>query len=125
MKLRIKGNTLRLRLTRSEVARFRETGQVADAIAFGPGPEQRMTYSLATAEVPSVQAGFAGRTITVWVPPDLGRAWATTDQVGFESEQDVGNADQLRLLIEKDFSCLAPRTGEDDTDAFDNPLAAT
>jgi hypothetical protein len=125
MKLRIKGNSLRLRLSRSEVARFCETGQVADAIAFGPGPDQRMTYTLATAEVPSVQAGFAGRTVTVWVPPGLGRAWATTEQVAIEGEQSVGNGDSLRLLIEKDFHCLAPRDGEDDSDAFANPLAST
>ncbi|MBC7545244.1 MAG: hypothetical protein H7338_21165 [Candidatus Sericytochromatia bacterium] len=125
MKLRIKGNSIRLRLTRGEVDRFRETGQVADAIAFGPGPEQRMTYVLATAEVPHVQAGFAGRTISVWVPPELGRAWATSEQVGFEGEQSVGNGDTLRLLIEKDFHCLAPRDGEDDSDAYANPLATT
>jgi hypothetical protein len=29
----------------------------------------------------------------------------------------------LRILVEKDFACLAPREGEDESDMFPNPLS--
>ena len=37
MKLRIQGNSLRLRLSQSEVAQFSKTGFVEDSIQFAPG----------------------------------------------------------------------------------------
>ncbi|MGH8167708.1 MAG: DUF7009 family protein [Woeseiaceae bacterium] len=32
------------------------------------------------------------------------------------------DGDELSILVEKDFACLAPREGEDDSDKFPNPL---
>jgi hypothetical protein len=119
MKLRIKGNSLRLRLTRGEVARLGETGQVEDTIRFGPGVQ--MTYALSTAEVAHVQAGFDLSGITVQVPTATVQQWVGSEQVGFEHEQDLGSGESLRLLIEKDFACLSVRPHEDDSDAYANP----
>jgi hypothetical protein len=31
----------------------------------------------------------------------------------------------LKILVEKDFACLAPREGEDESDMFPHPKAAT
>jgi hypothetical protein len=121
MKLRIKGDSLRLRLTRGEVARLGETGRVDDTIRFAPGV--RMTYALVAADVSRVQAGFDHATVTVQVPTAMARQWVESEQVGFAAEQDLGNGETLRLLIEKDFACLTVRVGEDDSDAFTNPMA--
>jgi hypothetical protein len=119
MKLRIKGDSLRLRLTRGEVAGLRDDGRVEATIRFGLGSQ--LTYALVAANVPAVQAGFAHGTITVQVPKATVRQWADSEQVGFEAAQDLGNGETLRLLIEKDFACLTVRVGEDDADAFANP----
>ncbi len=44
MKLRIHGNSLRLRLNQAEVAQFSKTGYIEEALEFGTGA--RFTFSL-------------------------------------------------------------------------------
>ena len=46
MKLRIKGNSLRLRVSRSEFTRFLSQSRIEETIHFGPGPEAKLTYGL-------------------------------------------------------------------------------
>ena len=46
MKLRLQGNSVRLRLTRSEVERLRETGLVEESVDFGAGAA--LAYRLQT-----------------------------------------------------------------------------
>lgn len=125
MKLRIRGNTLRLRLSRTEVNELAESGEVHDGIAFGPGAADRLGYSLvASADAKTTSARLTSapsQTIAVTVPKSLAREWATSETVGFEVEQPIGAGEVLKILVEKDFACLTPRTGEDDTDAFPNP----
>ena len=115
MKLRIRGNSLRLRLSRGEVTQLAEKGRVEDAIAFGPS---KLTYALATADVAEVGATYEsspdGRIVVV-IPPKRAAEWASSDEVGIESKGD------LHILVEKDWSCLKPREGEDDSDAFPHP----
>lgn len=120
MKLRIRGNSLRLRLTQGEVQALAETGRVEDTTSFGVS---RLVYSLALVDLPGARAVTAhlGSTpqesrIDVHVDPRTGRAWATSDTVGIE-----GVDDPLRILIEKDYACLKERPHEDDADAFPNP----
>ena len=120
VKLRIKGNSIRLRLTRSEVAAFAETGAVQDAIVFGPGP--RLTYTLARTSAPALTASFDGGNITVSVPIGVADPWLQTDQIGFAGEQPLDAGETLRILVEKDFACLTVRPGEDDSDAYAHPL---
>ena len=49
MKLRIKGNSLRLRVSRSELARFLEGERVEETIHFTRAPEASLTYALESA----------------------------------------------------------------------------
>ena len=128
MKLRIRGNTLRLRLTRAEVARLGETGRVTDAIVFGAGPGEALTYAVETsAAVAEVGATFSGGHITVLLPERLARTWLDTEQVGISAEPttgaDAGAAGRLEILVEKDFACLDRR--DDDADAFPHPRAGS
>jgi hypothetical protein len=46
VKLRIQGNSLRLRLNRSDVEQFRETGILTESLRFGSGAQ--LTYTLET-----------------------------------------------------------------------------
>jgi len=122
MKLRIKGNSIRLRVSRSELAMLAETGRVEDAIQFAPGDEHRLAYSLqASPEVKKFSVRHTPREITVMIPAAEAEAWWDTDRVGLEGEQRVGGDQTLAILVEKDFACFQPRPGEDAADAFPNP----
>ncbi|HVI00959.1 MAG TPA: hypothetical protein VM869_19715 [Enhygromyxa sp.] len=117
MKLRIRGDSLRLRLTRGEVRQLREIGSVVETIHFGA---TELHYELRSADTPAPVASFAGNRIEITLPREQANAWADGDEVGIAAEQALAHG-QLSLLIEKDFRCLAPRDGEDDGDAFPHP----
>lgn len=120
MKLRLRHNSIRLRLTQKEVAEFSETGSVEDRIDFGANISFR--YRLESDhDADAINASFRDGCITVTIPEDEGITWAGSEQVGLESTQsdDVGG---LSVLIEKDFACLEPRSGGEDDDTFPNPL---
>jgi hypothetical protein len=121
MKLRIRGDSLRLRLSQAELTRLRETGEVCDRIGFG---DRSLDYALVSADIDAPRARFDGDRIEVALPNALAQTWIESDQVGIEADQALPTG-TLRLLIEKDFKCLAPRPGEDDSDAFPNPDAGS
>lgn len=122
MKLRIRANTLRLRLSRGEVNELAERGEVREAIAFGAAVAERLGYAIVTSEeATGTSARLTGGSVEVLVPRALAREWAASETVGFEAEQAIGEGLSLHILVEKDFACLTPRKGEDDTDAFPNP----
>ncbi len=121
MKLRIKGNALRLRLTQTEVQTFGATGYVADAIQFGPGAEQQLQYILQRVEKAELTVSFTGTQIKLSVPAKIASTWTTTDQVGFEQKININGQDELLILVEKDFQCLQDRPHEDESDMFPNP----
>ena len=122
MKIRIRGNSLRLRLTRSEVEEVDLRGKVLESTHFGP--DQRLLYSIESStsleEKCVARAYFDGGHIRVEVCEEVIQHWANSDQVSIETMQEGDTT--LRILIEKDFQCLAPR-GEDDQDAFPHPNA--
>lgn len=119
MKLRIKGNSIRLRLLRSEVESFAADGRISDAIHFG-GTELR--YSLqASSETDSIKAQFGDNEIAVLIPKVTAQDWAAGDSVGLETEQQVDQGQILTILIEKDFACVDRPDDPDRGDAFPNP----
>jgi hypothetical protein len=115
MKLRFHDNSLRLRLSQSEVARLRDAGRVEDTVTFAPG--QALVYSIERGAAPAVTAAFENGRIRVTVPEAAAREWTDSDHVSVE-----GSTPTLHILIEKDFQCLH-RSSEEDRDAFPNPLA--
>jgi hypothetical protein len=117
MKLRIQGDSLRLRLTQKEVAELRAGGCVQSSIHFASG--RSLTYSIASSrEVSQVEADFDGDSIRVMLPRAAMVEWADGDQEGISGPPDQPSL----LLIEKDFQCLH-KPGELDPEAYPNPLA--
>lgn len=122
MKLRILDNSLRLRLTQSEVQMLASTGRVAATTSFGPGAA--LGYALeASRDVAETIARFDGGHVTVTVPEQVVRTWSESAQVGIEKEQPVGGGRVLTVLVEKDFKCLHGAASRVDADAFPNPNA--
>ena len=122
MKLRIRGNSIRLRLTRSEVRRLADNGTVEEWTDFGGG--RRFGYGLRADDVPAPAASFDDRTVLVRLPRDAARRWADGDQVGIEGTQPVGGGATLKILVEKDFVCIDGPADENQDDAFPNPRGA-
>lgn len=120
MKLRIKGNSLRLRLSQTELAQFADSGAVEDRIEFGPG--RHLRYGLKRGTDGGLAVEFSGGVITVAVPAADAARWTGTDLVSLRGEHPLPDG-ALNLLIEKDFQCLAPRADEDESDLFAHPLA--
>ena len=117
MKLRTRHNSIRLRLTQREVAQLAATGEIEETVTFAPG--STFSYALA-AEGDAVRATLTGTGLRVTAPRELVRRWAASDEVGFEATQPAGDV-ALSILVEKDWACLKPRAGEDDSDAYPNP----
>ena len=112
-----------MRLTRGEVRRLAETGSVEESIEFGVKDGEVFVYALAVDPGNErFHAALENNKITIFLPEKEVLEWAETEQVGLETEQPVGDGGKsLRILIEKDFACLAPRAGEDETDNFPHP----
>jgi len=105
MKLRIRGNTVRLRLTQGELNQLVEKGSVEERTTFGPTAGEQLVYAIVTnASATAIVTTFLGGRLEIAVPQADARTWATTDQVGLEVEQTVSSADNLCVLIEKDFA---------------------
>ena len=120
MKLRILGDSLRLRLARSEVDAIARGERVEASTTFPDGA--RFVYALCVGDVRTINAGFTSRGIEVELPHDAALAWARGDDVSLAGSQQTHEG-SLALLIEKDFACLQPRAGEDPTDRYPNPKA--
>lgn len=118
MKIRIKGNTVRLRLTQSEVRQLSETGTVTETTPFGP-----TTFSYQVAMHPDIgnlQANYTENRIVLLVPETMGKTWFQDEKVGFENQMALPDGNTLHLLLEKDFTCLENRS-EDESDNYPNP----
>jgi hypothetical protein len=122
MKLRIRDNSIRLRLTRGEVDRLRDEGLVRASTSFPGGGEFRYEIESSPASV-NPAASLSDNKITVRLPESTVGAWAASEQVSITGEQQHKNGEQLSILVEKDFACLAPREGEDEADMYPHPAA--
>ncbi len=105
MKLRIQGNSLRLRLSEAEVTQFADEGQVEENIAFSPDETNALRYILQQTSNKEVSVQFTSNTILVSVPEVMAQKWTNTDLIGFDDLIDLGNEKQLRIVIEKDLDC--------------------
>lgn len=125
MKLRIRGETIRLRLKRSEVDAIASGESLSEDTRF---PGATFTCRLEIADDGQFAAALCNNTISIRLPADAVARWASSDEVSLFAEQNTGGPNALSLLVEKDFQCLAPghhRPGEDDEDTYPHPDAGT
>jgi len=123
MKLRIKGNSLRLRVSPSEMERLQRAGRIEEIIHFAPDPDAKLTYALEQAESKQeITVRYRPQEVTLALSKESVRKWAQTEQVGIYGAVDVGFG-QLAIAVEKDFACL-DRSHPDNEDTFANPNSA-
>lgn len=128
MKLRIRGNSIRLRLTETEVERLAAGQRITESTLLGGGGQ--LVYGVEAREdqgVPSTRfatasGGGAGAEVVVLLPSDKVRAWSVSSEEGIYGEQEVGDGQRLQLAVEKDYRCLTPRSAQEDpADAYPHP----
>jgi hypothetical protein len=120
MKIRIKGNSIRFRLSKTEVDHFGKTGRLEEKTEF---EKSNFIYALAAKKSgEKLSVDFTNETITLWIPEQLVKEWTSTNRVGFDGEQETGGGRKLFLLVEKDYKCL-DKVAEDQSDNYENPLA--
>jgi len=112
MKIRIKGDSLRYRLTKADVCKFSENGYLEESTNFGTGT---LIYALQQYAGNNLSATFEDDKITLFMPATMVKEWALGDSVGFEHQDKA-----LFLLVEKDFKCL-DNVAEDQSDNYPNP----
>jgi hypothetical protein len=118
MKLRIQGNSLRLRLNRSDVEQFRTSGVCAESLRFDSNSQ--LTYTLETSsQLTAMEVRYLQDCIRVLLPLDMAEEWAGSDRISLSLSRAGGTS----LLIEKDFQCLHrdETNSVEDADAFPNP----
>ena len=118
MKLRIKANSLRIRLTRPEVGKLVNTGYLEEQTVFG---NDKFVYALQIIDTGNeLSARLEANKITMFVSKALIKDWPENNIVGFNAKMQISEDESLYLLLEKDFACL-DETTEDQSDNYENP----
>lgn len=118
MKLRIKSNSIRIRLTKTEVTTLAATGYLEEQTLFA---NNKFVYALQSVDdANELTATMNANKITMLVPAALIKDWPVNDVIGFEARMPVAENESLYLLLEKDFVCL-DETTEDQSDNYENP----
>lgn len=120
MKLRIKGNSLRLRIAPSEMTHLMDAGRIEDAVQFGQDEDARLTYALEhSGEAKQIGVRYEPASVTIILPSQGTRAWAQGNEVGLYGSVQVRNG-RLEVAIEKDWACL-DKSEAQNQDTFPNP----
>lgn len=120
MKVRILGNTIRLRLKVFEVESIRDTGLIEEVLEFGPSESHQFRFGIRTGDdVFAIHQ--QGTSVMITIPRTLAETWITTDLVGFDQTITTSHGRDIYVLIEKDFACLDGER-EDEPGSYPNPI---
>ena len=118
MKIRIQGNSIRIRLSKTEVDKLAAIGYIEEKTSFG---KNAFVYCLQKEPgVDTLAASYHNDKIAMFVPETFLADWPENNVVGFDANMPIGQNETLYLLLEKDFKCL-DNTTEDQSDNFENP----
>jgi hypothetical protein len=121
VKIRIRENSIRFRLSKSEVDAFERDGHLENKTEFGFAD---FVYGIQILDgIDSLAATYIGNKMTLFVPLSMRKEWTTTDMVGYNGTMNIGPGKTLNLLLEKDWACI-DKSDEDQNDSFPNPNLA-
>jgi hypothetical protein len=118
MKLRMKGNSIRLRLSKPEVEKLAVAKYLEERTSFR---SNTFTYALQIKDGgDELSADFNDNKLIVFIPGIFTKDWAVNNVIGFNATKQVSDTEPLYILVEKDFKCLDEVT-EDQKDNYENP----
>jgi hypothetical protein len=124
MKLRIKGNSLRLRVTPSEVKQLLRDRAIRECVQLTANLKDRLTYEVVSSLTGlTTTVAYQPGNITVSVPQIELERWASGGDVGVYTDVALSGDQVLSVAIEKDFACL-DRSDAENEDTFANPNLA-
>ncbi len=125
MKLRMKDNSLRIRITQSELNRLTHEGEIKACTRLGPDPTQVFHYGLRLDEKQKeLGVNYHCNVLMVTITASMMAEWKEDDKVGFDAAFDIGDGAYLQIVIEKDFKCLHPgKNREPELDNYPHPMA--
>jgi len=121
MKIRIRGNSVRFRLTKNEVEQLCREKSIEERTNF---ENLDFVYEVKVAATNHLDIHFLNNRISLKVSDSLLENWDTNDSVGFSHTLPVSNGKTIDLSLEKDFTCLEDR-GEDESNNYPNPKSLT
>ncbi|WP_298523797.1 hypothetical protein [uncultured Christiangramia sp.] len=117
MKIRIRGNSVRYRLTKNEVEHLCREGSIEETTNF---PNLDFAYEVKVATTEQLNINFVNNKISLQISDVLLENWDTNNKVGFSHSVVTSNGKTIDVLLEKDFTCLEDR-GEDESNNYPNP----
>jgi hypothetical protein len=118
MKIRMKGNAVRYRLSKSDLKNLELNLTIEERTNFG---EATLTYQLVpSAAYQQLDAALNNNCIKIFIPEHFSKVWNSNELVSITAVKGLRDGNQLHLLVEKDFQCL-DKTSEDQSDFFINP----
>ncbi|WP_301921687.1 DUF7009 family protein [Ferruginibacter sp.] len=119
MKLRLKGNAVRFRLSQTDVENLAAKGFVEEMINFSK--DLALSYRLELNEdILKPGISYAGNTIAVLIPQHFTNGWPGNNIAGISTLHTTEDGTEIFIIVEKDFKCLDD-TEEDQSDNFANP----
>ena len=116
MKLRIEGNSIRMRLRKSEIELFEKNKTVNDALNLG---NSIFVYSIEMSKKNEITSQLSSQELKVFIPELLAEKWINSSLVSLENKFQDCN-----ILIEKDFKCTSiscEESQKNQSDFFENP----
>ena len=111
MKIRISGNSIRLRLSKTDVAQLKQYQHVSDKTIISG--QEIFRYTLrSSSSIEKTRVTFQQGEILISIPQAQANIITDTDQIGVEELIENGTVEKLLLLIEKDLKCLDGNRGE-------------
>jgi hypothetical protein len=96
----IRGNTLRLRVSKTELAKIADTGKAEDTLRFSS--DLAMRYGVEVRPTGAITASFEQAAIFVALPKSRLDLLLRPDEVSVEGSQPIGGGKVLQIVIEKD-----------------------
>ncbi len=118
MKIRIRNNSVRFRLTKSEVSKLSSTGSIQSVTDLS---NKSFIYAVNSKnDIEEMSVALEANGIILNIPDKFLADWAINDKMGFYGEQLNKSGSTTKLVLEKDFVCL-DATAEDQSDNYENP----
>jgi hypothetical protein len=103
MKIRIKGNTIRVRCTNDEISKIASGETVVNTTVFSP--IDRMVFSISQWNLSVFGAELKSSTTHISIPSELLISWTPNSELSIEGVVENGLEPGLKILIEVDLPC--------------------